>query len=336
MSESTCTVCERRVETVWSDDDGPYCPRGQGYPAECYRRGHERELARALAAERHLADVAALLPDASDPAEYPAAIRELTRERDAWRTALMAREDADRASMEDRLGVAEAYLAQGQALDRYREAWKALHAAASARRDVWRRRRWRRWMRRWNWTRRPLRAARRRPMLSLFVSFDVESNGLHGQPFSVGAIAYLDGQEIDWLSVATDPLEPVDPWVKANVLPVMAFGCTRVGSVGAVMAAFAEFWRVHKKAGAVLVADCPWPVEARFLHSCIYSGAMPESDGPYPLIDVASVRLARGLDPLATCERLPNELPAHNPLADARQSARLLLEAMASEETADA
>jgi hypothetical protein len=38
--------------------------------------------------------------------------------------------------------------------------------------------------------------------------------------------------------------------------------------------------------------------------------------------------LALGRDPLATNERLPDELPAHNPLCDARQSARLLIEAL--------
>jgi hypothetical protein len=53
-------------------------------------------------------------------------------------------------------------------------------------------------------------------------------------------------------------------------------------------------------------------------------------DGPYPLVDVASVRLAAGLDPLGAYDRTAGELPVHNPLADARQSARLLLEALKS------
>jgi hypothetical protein len=79
----------------------------------------------------------------------------------------------------------------------------------------------------------------------------------------------------------------------------------------------------------MLAADCAWPVEARFLAACVDD--QPEQrawEGPYPLIDIASVRLAAGLDPLATVERLPSEMPAHDPLADARQSARLLIEAL--------
>jgi hypothetical protein len=38
--------------------------------------------------------------------------------------------------------------------------------------------------------------------------------------------------------------------------------------------------------------------------------------------------MAVGMDPLGTNERLPNELPIHDPLADACQSARLLIQAL--------
>lgn len=48
----------------------------------------------------------------------------------------------------------------------------------------------------------------------------------------------------------------------------------------------------------------------------------------FMVFDVASVRLAAGLDPLASAPRLDGELPAHDPLRDARQSARLLIEAL--------
>ena len=72
-----------------------------------------------------------------------------------------------------------------------------------------------------------------------------------------------------------------------------------------------------------MVADCPWPVEAKFLNACVREYGMA---GPYPLIDVGSVVLARGGDPTGPFDRLPNELPKHDPLADARQSARVFIE----------
>ena len=39
--------------------------------------------------------------------------------------------------------------------------------------------------------------------------------------------------------------------------------------------------------------------------------------------------MALDRDPMATNERMPDELPAHHPLMDARQSARLLVDALA-------
>jgi hypothetical protein len=54
------------------------------------------------------------------------------------------------------------------------------------------------------------------------------------------------------------------------------------------------------------------------------------ASGPYPLHDLASILLAHGRDPLAKNERLPEELPEHDPLNDARQSARLLHEVLSN------
>jgi len=78
---------------------------------------------------------------------------------------------------------------------------------------------------------------------------------------------------------------------------------------------------------AVLVADCGWPVEARFLAGCIDDHPVSrEWHGPYPFYDLASFLLAMGRHPLERNSRLDSELPAHNPLADAKQSARILIE----------
>lgn len=81
-----------------------------------------------------------------------------------------------------------------------------------------------------------------------------------------------------------------------------------------------------KSKGAYLAAECAWPVEAKFLMDCVRDDFhLREWEGPYPLIDISSVLLARGIDPLGKQPRLESEEPAHNALNDARQSARLLL-----------
>ena len=165
----------------------------------------------------------------------------------------------------------------------------------------------------------------------LFMVFDVESVGLHGEGFSVGWVVIdRDGKRIASAQYACDPRAPGSDedktWIAANVpYPGQGYNCRVPRHVRE------EFWRAWayaKKQGAILVADCPWPVEANFLSACIADDPSRKWDGPYPFIDVASVRMAAGFDPLATCERLPNELPVHDPLRDAMQSARLLVEAL--------
>jgi hypothetical protein len=169
----------------------------------------------------------------------------------------------------------------------------------------------------------------------LFMVFDCESIGLHGETFAVGwVLVDRAGRERESGSMACDPRQARGnadgrAWVQEHCPPPPdGYNCD---SPRRVRNAFWHAWQFARAQGAVMVADCCWPVEARFLAACVDDApGEREWGGPYPLHDVASVRLAAGLDPLATVERLPGELPIHDPLADARQSARLLIEALTS------
>lgn len=161
-------------------------------------------------------------------------------------------------------------------------------------------------------------------MGSWFV-FDVESVGLHGEGFAVGWVHVTDeGEELRCGYAACDSAlcragaHGDREWIAEN-LPMMR---TTAPSAYYVRAAFWEAWQVARAKGARMAADVPWPVEARFLLDCIADQPSRAQDAPYPLYDVAMFLP----DPLATHERTPNELPAHHPLKDARQSARILLE----------
>jgi len=168
-----------------------------------------------------------------------------------------------------------------------------------------------------------------------FFVFDVESIGLHGQAFAVGGVI-TDRAGAEYLSYEfyCDPLLARGAhddmrWVRENVTT----GGTEKPTPDDVRQEFWEVWRRAQQLfpDIVMVAECAWPVEARFLIDCIADDPVVRNwKGPYPLHDVASVMLAKGMDPMATYERLPNELPAHNALADARQSARLLIQALNS------
>lgn len=168
------------------------------------------------------------------------------------------------------------------------------------------------------------------PHPTLYFSFDVESMGLHGDGFAVGWVVSDGVSELETGYASCDPElaqgTPEDRhWVARWVLPTLP--ASTHGSLREVRDVFWAAWDSWRRKGALCVTDCPWPVETNFLSSCIGDG--PEDrkwGGPYPLIDVASVLLTRNRDPLAKQERYPNELPAHNPVNDARQSLRILLD----------
>lgn len=171
-----------------------------------------------------------------------------------------------------------------------------------------------------------------------YMVMDVESVGLHGPAFWVGYVVVdPEGHEHDSNSIYFDPslfsvmwydAEDMD-WVKKNIAKPNPNKVTIAGSTRSMRDIFWSDWMKWRNREAWLAADVAWPVEGHFLNQCIKDDEPGRKWlAPYPLIDVASVRLAKGLDPLATNHRFENELPQHDPLADARQSARLLLEAL--------
>lgn len=182
-------------------------------------------------------------------------------------------------------------------------------------------------------------------MTRLFMVIDCESIGLHGETFAVGwVVINQNGEELEHAMLASDfrwakgahygnfdqaVLDRDDfEWVEQHV-PESVRDSREYATASHVRDIFWARWQHWKARGALLAADVPWPVEARFLIDCVRDHLVRRAwSGPYPLLDVSSVRLAAGLDPLETVERLPDEEPPHNPLADARQSARLLIEAL--------
>lgn len=165
----------------------------------------------------------------------------------------------------------------------------------------------------------------------LFMVFDVESIGLHGEGWTVGFVVvdatglpFGTGKYACLPSMAAGS-EEGRIWVAANCPPML----TNCSTTHEVRRRFWQDWLVWKERGAVLVADCQWPVEARFLIACIDDAPDERGwSGPYPMHELASFMLAAGMDPMKEYERLPDE-PKHDPLGDARQSARLLVQALA-------
>jgi hypothetical protein len=167
-----------------------------------------------------------------------------------------------------------------------------------------------------------------KPPFDKFLMFDVESVGLHGQGFAVSWVIAVQGEEVAHGEEGCPLIGAYGSssdreWVKANV----TYAVTQ-DNRKQVIRAFGRVLRNYCERGYAIVTDCGWPVEANFLRD-IVDWTDNRDHLPYPLYDLSSVLAALGYDPVGTYARKENELPAHNPLNDARQSARVLLEALA-------
>jgi hypothetical protein len=174
-------------------------------------------------------------------------------------------------------------------------------------------------------------------MKSYFV-IDVESIGIHGEGFAVAGGVYLENGAAQWEFCMSCPSNEAEgencdrEWVKNNV-PLIE---VTHRSPRAMREAFWLMWEKAKLQGATMAAECLWPVEAGFVARCIYDDIETRKwNGPYPFLEISSVMTAAGMDPMKTYDRTQSEKPAHHPLSDVRQSARLLSIALATVRSQD-
>lgn len=177
----------------------------------------------------------------------------------------------------------------------------------------------------------------------MILSFDAESNGLHGEAFAIGAVLLPDDpNSLTEHFFARCPIAgDVDPWVRDNVLPPLAAERETHATAREMRDAFWT-WLTSHMTGAVVVVDCGWPVEAGVLSACVADDPSRAFKGPYPLHEVASLLLAAGLDPLASYAEqvFPGHSERkHHPVYDAYVSAlcaRMALEQCAAKRSTDA
>jgi len=181
-----------------------------------------------------------------------------------------------------------------------------------------------------------------RPLMVL----DTESIGLHGPTFAYGyavveghlygrllakGFKYLDPKTLAGTPENHKWVEENCPWAFGKTPdpdPAENLGACRVGSPRELRDAFWQDYFFWRQQGALLAADCPWPVEANFLSACIADDPkLREWLGPYPMLDITTALFLKYHE-VRNYERLDTETPAHHPLADALQSARLFLEVL--------
>ena len=162
-----------------------------------------------------------------------------------------------------------------------------------------------------------------------YFSFDVETDGLYGEPFAIAAVVMNEeGRELDRFCEKCVAPGVEDPWTRENCLPYL----TEIPDCESRAALRRHFWAFYSRyrEECVIVADVPYPVEAGLLRRCVEENLEERKfQGPFPLIDVASVLFAKGIDPLT--DRLAFsgwKGKRHHPLDDAAASALCLIKAL--------
>lgn len=157
------------------------------------------------------------------------------------------------------------------------------------------------------------------------LSFDLETNGLHGNAFAVGAVVMsADGTVHDQFTGRCGLAEAVDDWVQAHVLPVIGDMPIKYAGYRELREAFwAWYLQAEPQADYVLVSN-GYPVEYRFLLQC----QEEDIEGrywqhPFPILDLTSLLIASGHEPGDKNQLVARVIKAgkfsrHHPLHDAK------------------
>jgi hypothetical protein len=131
------------------------------------------------------------------------------------------------------------------------------------------------------------------------IYLDVESNGLYGEPWAICAKSIIiDAKnEVKVLSEfafrqANFPI--TDSWTKENCWSYNS----DIPMTANLQKEFAEWWSCRREGAQSRVwAHMCAPVEAGLFISLVQKGYIGPFEGPFPLIDISGVLVARGEDP---------------------------------------
>lgn len=161
------------------------------------------------------------------------------------------------------------------------------------------------------------------------LSFDIESNGLHGKPFAVAAVVVdMNGLTQDTFVARIKINDDVDEWVAENVLPVMTDMPITHGSYRAMCDSFWRWFTSAQEQSDYVVVSNGYPVEYRFLADCQDDDIVARYwEHPFPILDLTSLLIGHGV--YAEKQRLKllakttadRQLKRHNPLDDAQTTA---------------
>lgn len=145
------------------------------------------------------------------------------------------------------------------------------------------------------------------------LSFDLETNGLHGQAFAVGAVLMNASSEIlDKFSGRTEIKGDLDPWVEKNVIPAISDMPVNHHSYNELKESFWKWYLAAKPKCDYVLVNNGYPVEYRFLLECQEADLSERYwQHPFPILDLSSLLVMTG-------SRTPKiQAKRHNPVDDA-------------------
>lgn len=164
-------------------------------------------------------------------------------------------------------------------------------------------------------------------MRNKFLFVDAETDGLYGSFLSIAVILTdYEGNEIERYYWGINPktLQIQSEWVMQNVVPIMGDYeiCRNEDEL------LDKFWNVWDKnrENTFAVADVCYPVESTLFQRCVLHDLEErQMKGPFPLLDLSSMLLAKGIDPLVDRVELSDEngKKMHNALTDVEISVEI-------------
>ena len=180
------------------------------------------------------------------------------------------------------------------------------------------------------------------------LSLDVETNGLHGSVFAIGAILLQCNNDYthpfvagEFFDVAAPTIE-IDDWVKANVIPKLV---EKVGkpmhtwqSGRNLLWKFTKFYKEAMHKNAEVIVFCPYPCEAGFFRDLFKLDLIDEREHPCPMYDLATILHYEGCKDPASVEANYESITgkkydnkrAHDPMYDAECQLNMYRVLMAS------
>ena len=162
-------------------------------------------------------------------------------------------------------------------------------------------------------------------MKNKLVFVDAETDGLYGGFLTVALMATdFSGQEIEraYYGIRNDKINITDSWTTEYVLSILG-EYQSCEDERELLEKVWTFW-VKYADDAYAIADVAFPVESRLWAKCVSVDEQKRKRmAPYPLLDLSSLLLARGYDPLVERKSILQKIPKgimHNAMYDVEVS----------------